>query len=76
MEWKCKTCGGDRIEEVLGGVTQSTEVLYIEKDENDCIMFEYGNCSTDGGDMDSIYFQCMGCGEEVAVEDIPTTPAS
>jgi predicted RNA-binding Zn-ribbon protein involved in translation (DUF1610 family) len=63
--FECPQCGDNRIEEVLSGVTQATEVVnIIEKLK--CL--EYGTMSTDGGDF--VYFQCLNCGWKLPVADV------
>jgi len=68
--FKCTNCGGTRVEEVLQGVTQSSEIVSIEiisKDES-IPVFDYGHTWTDGGDFDTVYYQCLECGDETILD--------
>ena len=70
-KWKCPDCGCKTIEEVMNGVTQSSSIdnLYYNKEE-DQILAEYGESSTEGGDTDTIRYQCLDCGREIGKEEM------
>lgn len=68
-KFKCESCGGNRIEEVMCGVTQSSEILEIENIDGQLIM-DYGNTSTEDGDIDSIRYQCMECGTVIYNDEL------
>lgn len=59
----CPSCGSHRLEEVLTDVVESSEVTDLAGDQDD-IYLEYGNTSTDGGQVDR--YQCLDCGHVVA----------
>lgn len=69
MNFKCKKCGGNRLEEVMNGVTQYTEILSVQKEEPDFLM-DYGENNCEGGDSDTCFYQCMECGEVVETEEV------
>ena len=69
-DWKCKECDCVTFEEVLEGVTQSSVITGLERLDEDTIIFEYGNTSTDGGDFDTIRFQCLDCGCSVSPDEL------
>ena len=68
--FKCRVCDSTRIEEVLEGVTQYSVVIGVALDDNEEPIIEYGSYNTEGGDTDSIRFQCVVCGEEVSKEEL------
>lgn len=68
--WQCIECGNHTIEEVLPGVTQSSTITDIYKDENNDLMVEYSHTSTEGGDIDSIRYQCLHCGAPVDIDEL------
>lgn len=68
--WKCKNCDCENFEEVLEGVTQTSVIVGMERLDEETIMFDYGNTSTDGGDYDTIRFQCVNCGNAISPDEI------
>ena len=69
-KWTCPECGEHVIEEVMLGVTQSSSVDVIELLDDGTITVDYGEVSHDGGDTDSIYYQCIGCGYQVTIDEM------
>ena len=67
MNFKCVECGGTQVEEIMGGVTQSSLVNGVECVGQQLVM-DYGDTSTSGGD--SLYYQCAECGNEVSIEEL------
>lgn len=70
MDWKCLKCGGDKVEEVLEGVTQTSIVNDVAVLDDGAVVFDYGNTATEGGDIENIRFQCLECGANVRVKDL------
>jgi len=66
MKFKCPECGDDRIEEVLLGVVQYTEVQNVT-DEDGNPSIKYGEHSLDAGEVS--HFQCLHCGEHIADDE-------
>lgn len=58
MNFKCKKCGGNELEEVMTGVTQSSVVNDIV--DGDAL---YGNANTEGGEI--ACYQCSNCGKVI-----------
>lgn len=70
-KWTCPVCYEHVIEEVMTGVTQSSSIDSIHYDEEADIVFaEYGKVSCEGGDTDTIRYQCMQCGKPVTKEEM------
>ena len=69
-QFTCKKCGCHRLEEVLPGVTQTSEIKEIELFEDGSLGMDYGNTLTEGGDMDDVRYQCLECGESVTTEEL------
>ena len=59
IKFTCPLCGTHRIEEVMTGVTVSSEITTLHTGEGlgDC---EYASSCNEGGEVDR--FQCMNCG--------------
>lgn len=55
----CPDCGGKRLEEVMEGVVQSSEVVAVAFTEGG-LACEYGLVSHDGGEV--VRYQCVDCG--------------
>ena len=70
LEFKCKECGGNELEEVMQDVTQSSTINDIEELEDGSLCMDYGNTSTEGGDVDNIVYQCLECGNEVFIDEL------
>ena len=66
MKFKCPQCGSGRIEEVLIGVVQYTEVQNIT-DEDGSPSIEYGDHLNEKGNVSC--FQCLKCGEHIADDE-------
>lgn len=58
--FKCSKCGCVVLEEVMGDVTQSSNILSVGEEGE----AEYEHSSTDGGVVDRI--QCLECGLRIA----------
>lgn len=66
MNFVCPRCESHRLEEILLGVVQATEVDNITDHNGDpCI--EYGEISLDDGHVS--HFQCLKCGEHIADDE-------
>jgi len=63
VNFKCKKCGSNILEEVLGDVTKYSAISAIELLDNGYAAIEYGNSNDENGDF--IVYQCASCGEEV-----------
>ena len=63
MKFKCKKCGSTRVEEVLLGCTQLTEITGFEGEYH---MLVYGEHSIEDGEVNR--YQCLECGETVKDE--------
>ena len=60
-----------RIQKVMCGVVAYSEVTAVEILADGTAIFDYSNTSTEGGDIDTIQYECLDCGAEIKVEDIP-----
>ena len=61
-EFKCEACGGNRLEEILSHVWQCSDIATIQLDDREVdAMIDYGEFSTDGGDIER--YQCIKCGK-------------
>jgi len=69
-KWTCPDCGNNVIEEVMSDVTQSSSIDAIELLDDGSIAVDSGNVSCDGGDPESIYYQCQECGYEVSIDEM------
>ena len=70
--WTCPDCGCHVIEEVMNDVTQTSSIDHIELLEDGTIAVDYGDVSCDGGNPDTIYYQCQECGYEVSIDEMVT----
>jgi len=68
--FKCKKCGHNEVEEVMSGVVQSSVINSIELIGDNELLLDYGNTCTAGGDVDSIYYQCVMCGHPVTKDEL------
>jgi DNA-directed RNA polymerase subunit RPC12/RpoP len=66
INFKCPTCGGARIEEVLEGVVKFSEITGVAIDADGDLALEYGNTNDEGGELDR--YQCVDCGAPVSVD--------
>lgn len=68
IKFKCPTCGGTEIEEVIENAVALTPLVSIEMpdadEEGGRACFEYGDVSLEDGDF--VRFQCCGCGRLLA----------
>jgi len=65
--FKCPKCGSNRVEEVMPGITQASEIIDVFIEDGNLIC-EYGAASYSGGDPSDIYYQCLECGEGISEE--------
>jgi len=65
--WTCPDCGCHVIEEVITQ-TSSLDAIVLLKDGT--VAVDYGNVSCDGGDPETIYYQCQECSRELTVDDM------
>jgi hypothetical protein len=63
MEFECPECKSNRLEEVMTGVTQYTEVTEVVDEEGDAVI-DYGDNNMEGGEV--VKFQCLKCGLHIA----------
>jgi len=67
--FKCPKCGSNRVEEVMTGVTQASEVVDVEPFDNPKgFLCQYGYATYDGEDPMEIRYQCLNCGHPVSEE--------
>ena len=78
---KCPNCKQNVFaEEVMMGVTQYTGINSIDEELETVDDYNGENASYEGGDIDSIYYQCPGCGYDlgssigVLIETIKENP--
>ena len=69
LKFNCE-CGSNLIEEVMSDVTQYAVVNDVEILEDGSLCMDYGNTNTEGGDINSIYYQCVKCGREVLIDEL------
>lgn len=69
-QFTCKKCSGVTVEEVLSGVTLISNITDVELTDKGDLAIDYGDHVTEGGDVDSIYYQCATCGEPVDTDDL------
>ncbi len=71
--WTCPDCGEHVIEEVMGGVTQSSTINALSFDEETKqIIADYGEVSCEGGDTETLYYQCQQCGYLIDIDELQT----
>ena len=63
MEFTCKKCEGNHLEEIMVDVCVASQINSIDEEG----FLEYGFQSNDGGEIDR--YQCMDCGEVVKDSD-------
>ena len=63
IQFQCPKCSSNRLEEVMIGVVQYSEVTAVDKEGN----VDYGKHNCDGGE--AVTFQCLECGEQLVNED-------
>jgi hypothetical protein len=63
LNFKCKNCGDNRLEEVMVNVIQYTTISDIDTSDDEPII-EYGTHSLEGGEVS--HYQCLSCGMPVA----------
>ena len=70
--FKCKDCGSTRLEEVLPNTTLFSEVDSVEIIDGEVIVsyMPRDHMNTEGGDSESVYYQCLECGNEVLAEEL------
>lgn len=71
-DFTCPQCGEHVVEEVMNEVTQTSVITNIEQDEHGIVCCDYDQKSvtTEGGDVDTIHYQCSNCGCPVELEEI------
>ena len=62
-QWKCETCGGERIECIQVNVDTTSKIISIGENE-----IEYAEAKINGG-TDEVTFQCENCGKIIAKND-------
>jgi len=66
MKFKCPQCGSGRLEEIILGVVQATEIINITDDDGSpCI--DYGEITLDDGHVSQ--YQCLKCGFHIAEDE-------
>ena len=68
--WKCPECQSVTFEELMGGVTQSSIIDNIEVAEDGTLMLDYGLSNTEGGDLDTIRYECTYCNYELSEDEL------
>lgn len=68
-QFTCEACGGHKIEEIMCGVVQSSVIEDVKIVDED-IVCDYGATCSDGGDVDTIRYQCVECGFPVSEEEL------
>lgn len=63
LKFKCQKCGCDRLEEVMDGVTLTTNINSVYEGGDT----DYGEDYSNGGSIDR--FQCVNCGYELRWDD-------
>ena len=67
----CPECGEHtHIEEVLPGSVLTSVVTNIALDDDHRFIMEYGATSTEGGDIESIRYQCLMCGYHLSDREL------
>jgi DNA-directed RNA polymerase subunit RPC12/RpoP len=68
INFKCTTCGGNQIEEVLKGVVKFSDITHVGFDKNGELVLQYGvsNDREEGGEL--AFYQCVDCGAPVSVD--------
>ena len=70
-EWKCKKCGGNKIEEVLSGVTQYSVIEDVEIVSGElCLNYGNYNCEVTDDNACEVYYQCLKCGSRVSENEL------
>ena len=55
----------------MSDVTQTSSIDALSFDEeNKQIIADYGSVSCDGGDPETIYYQCQECGYELSIDEL------
>lgn len=72
LGFECPKCGGHRIEEILDDCTVTTEVrsVIVSNDSDFVCDYDPEIQTTEGGDYDTIRYQCGNCGEDVSQEQM------
>jgi DNA-directed RNA polymerase subunit RPC12/RpoP len=65
MDYLCENCGGTRLEEIMTGVTQSSEITDVG--EGGDISYNLETSAGDSGEVDR--YQCIDCGNHVRDAD-------
>jgi predicted RNA-binding Zn-ribbon protein involved in translation (DUF1610 family) len=62
----CPKCGSHKLNEILVGVIQTTEVTAVEQ-ADDGLACDYGDSTHDGGEI--AHYECGNCGNIVATSE-------
>ena len=69
--FRCPDCKGNRLEEILEGVTLYSEIMYVTKEDGKLVIeYHPHNYNVESNNDCSAYYQCMECGREVPVEEL------
>jgi len=63
VNFKCKECGFNKIEEVMEGVRKYSIISHAEMTDTNYVGLQYGDCNDEDGEL--LHYQCAGCGNEI-----------